>query len=110
MTPGDPPMLRSWRCEDGHVTTCEKEPRACTQTALGYTMRLSDALVVPPACNKPLRPYLAGIVRLPSPIGGLPRVQLVYEDHDCLICGKPSGKQRYCDDCWSDKQGGYVDG
>ena len=102
--------MKQWRCEDGHITTCEEEPRECTHTRLGYLFRASDALVVPPACGKPLRPFLAGIVRTPPPIGGQPLTRPVYEDHDCLICGKPSGSHLYCDDCWSDTQGGYIDG
>ena len=92
--------MRQWRCEDGHVITCEEPPRECTHTARGYTMRAPDALVVPPTCGKPVRPYLAGTVHTPRPIGG---------PHWCMICGRDA-PQDYCDDCWSDLQGGYNDG
>lgn len=79
--------MKRWRCEDGHETQAEQQPRACTHTRLGYVMRATDALVVPPACGKPLTEIV-----------------------DCLSCGKPSLGKWYCDDCWSDKQGGYSDG
>lgn len=42
-------------CEDNHETVCELQPRACTHMRRGYVMRSPDALVVPPACDKPLR-------------------------------------------------------
>lgn len=99
--------MKQWRCEDGHVTKCEEEPRECTHTARGYVMRATDALVVPPTCGKPVRPFLAGTVRTPRPIGEQPIKGMVV---DCLGCGKPAKDKWYCDDCWSDKQGGYSDG
>ena len=88
--------MKQWRCEAGHITKCEDEPRECTHGKLGFVMRAPDALVVPPTCGKPVRPYLAGTVHTPRPIGRPRR---------CMIWGRDA-PQDYCDDCWSMLNGG----
>lgn len=100
--------MKQWRCEDGHITTCEEQPRECTHTARGYTMRAPDALVVPPTCGKPVFRLPHPVSRVPPPIGGQPKI--VGMVVDCYGCGKLTANAWYCDDCWSDKQGGYSDG
>lgn len=65
--------MKQWRCEDGHVTEGEEQPRACTHLA-GRRPHHS--------CGKPVSPYLSGTVRTPRPIGGQPLTRPV-EVVDC---------------------------
>lgn len=74
--------MTRYRCEDGHENESDAKLLGCPEITGG---RAPDALVMPRTCGKPVKAL-----------------------RPCKGCGTVTVHD-YCDDCWSDKQGGYTE-